>query len=141
MDLLTDIINVKTEGNTDILNITPEIEKVFAKANITEGIMHLFVIGSTAGLTTIEYEPGLVEDLRNYFKRTAPEDIDYKHHERWHDNNGHSHIRATIVKQSFSLPIFNKKIILGTWQQVILVDFDTRPRSREIVVQIFGKTV
>jgi secondary thiamine-phosphate synthase enzyme len=100
--------------------------------------MTVFVVGSTAGLTTIEYEPGLVHDIKKAFERIAPESGHYQHHEKWGDDNGHSHVRATLLGPGLTIPVVSGKLPLGTWQQVILVDFDTRPRNREIVVQITG---
>lgn len=129
----THILHFKTRGNTDIIDITDKVQKLIA---IEEGIVNLFVVGSTAALSVMEYEPGLIEDIKIALDKLAPEDGHYFHHERWHDDNGHSHVRATVIGPSISVPIISGKLKLGTWQQIILMDFDTRKREREVVVQI-----
>jgi len=129
-------IKKATKGNTDIVNITDDVNKAIKKSEIEEGIANVFVVGSTAGLTTIEYEPGLEKDLKAFFEKVIPRDIKYSHEERWHDDNGHSHIRASLLKPNLSVPIIDNKPALGTWQQIVLVDFDTRGREREIIVSV-----
>jgi len=129
-------IKKATKGNTDIVNITDDVNKAIKKSKIEEGIANVFVVGSTAGLTTIEYEPGLEKDLKAFFEKVIPRDIKYSHEERWHDDNGHSHIRASLLKPNLSVPVIENKPALGTWQQIVLVDFDTRPREREIIISI-----
>jgi len=129
-------IKKATKGNTDIVNITDDVNKAIKKSKIEEGIANVFVVGSTAGLTTIEYEPGLEKDLKAFFEKVIPRDIKYSHEERWHDDNGHSHIRASLLKPNLSVPIIDNKPALGTWQQIVLVDFDTRGREREIIVSV-----
>ena len=109
------------------------------KSGFREGNIVLFVSGSTAGITTIEYELGLVKDLRDMFERIVPSSFDYKHHGKWNDNNGHSHIRASLLKSDLVVPFRDGKLVLGRWQQIVLVDFDTSPRNREIIVQISGE--
>jgi secondary thiamine-phosphate synthase enzyme len=99
----------------------------------------IFVPGSTAGVTTIEYEPGLLQDYPAFFEKIIPSDVNYRHNETWHDGNGHSHIRAALQGASFTVPFSGRKLLLGTWQQIILVDFDARPRDRKVVVQLTGK--
>ncbi len=129
-------IKKATNGNTDIVNITDDINKAVKKSQIEEGVANVFVRGSTAGLTTVEYEPGLKKDLKAFFEKIIPRNIKYYHEEKWHDDNGHSHIRASLLKPNLSVPIIDNKLALGTWQQIVLVDFDTRGREREIIVSV-----
>jgi secondary thiamine-phosphate synthase enzyme len=136
--VITDAIRVSTKGNADIIDITDRARDAVRRSGLTSGIMTLFVVGSTAGLTTIEYEPGLVADIQETFERVAPEAIRYAHHERWGDGNGHSHVRASLLGPSLTVPFSGKELVLGTWQQIILIDFDTHGRQREVVVQIIG---
>jgi secondary thiamine-phosphate synthase enzyme len=132
-------LSVQSRGHTDVIDITPKIQKILSECKLKEGTATLFVTGSTAGLTTIEYEPGLVKDIKAAFQRIAPDHIDYAHHARWGDNNGHSHVRASILGSSLVIPFVKGTLTLGTWQQIILVDFDTRERERNLVVQIMGE--
>jgi secondary thiamine-phosphate synthase enzyme len=132
-------IAVKTRGNGDTLDITPGVERAIAESNLTGGVVTLFVVGSTAALTTIEYEDGAVSDLGRAIERLAPRGLEYEHHLRWGDDNGHSHVRAALLGPSLSVPFVGSRLTLGTWQQIILIDFDTRPRQREVVVQIIGE--
>ena len=132
-------IAVKTRGNDDTLDITPGVERAIAEANLASGVVTLFVVGSTAALTTVEYEDGAVHDLGRAIERLAPRGMDYEHHLRWGDGNGHSHVRAALVGPSLSVPFVGGRLTLGTWQQIILIDFDTRPRQREVVAQIIGE--
>ncbi len=136
----TEHLQVKTRGNCHVLNITEEVGRAVAGSGINSGVATLFNVGSTAGLTTTEYEPGLVNhDLRAAFERIAPEDGRYEHENTWNDDNGHSHVRASLLGPSLSVPFVDGRLTLGTWQQIILVDFDTRPRSRTVVCQIVGE--
>ncbi|AFH48671.1 Hypothetical protein IALB_0959 [Ignavibacterium album JCM 16511] len=130
--------NVKTKGNSDIIDITNAIEKIVEENNFTEGNALIFVSGSTAAITTIEYEPGLLKDYPKLFDKLIPESESYHHNFTWHDGNGHSHLRAALQKSSFTVPFKNSKLLLGIWQQIILVDFDNRSRNREIIVQLTG---
>ena len=132
-------ITIKTRGNDDALDITTGVERAIAESNLTNGIVTLFVVGSTAALTTIEYEDGAVNDLGRAIERIAPRAVEYEHHLRWNDDNGHSHVRAALLGPSLSVPFVGGRLTLGTWQQIILIDFDTRPRQREVVVQIIGE--
>jgi secondary thiamine-phosphate synthase enzyme len=132
-------INVKTSGEGDLVNLNGKIEEQVKKSGVREGILHLFAVGSTVALTTIEYEEGLREDLFNVLERVAPRNAEYKHHLRWGDYNGHSHVRASIIGPSISIPVGEGRPILGTWQQVVLVELDTRPRSRKIIATIIGE--
>jgi secondary thiamine-phosphate synthase enzyme len=132
-------IAVKTRGNDDTIDITSGVERALAEANLASGIVTLFVVGSTAALTTIEYEDGALRDLSRAIERLAPRGMEYEHHLRWGDGNGHSHVRAALLGPSLSVPFVGGRLTLGTWQQIILIDFDTRPRQREVVVQIIGE--
>ena len=139
--LKTQQIKVKTKGNCDVVNITEQVSKFVAKSHINSGTITLFNVGSTAGITTTEYEPGLVNyDLAAAFEKIAPRNARYEHEETWHDDNGHSHVRASLLGPSISVPIVGGELTLGTWQQIILVDFDTRPRTRTVVCQIVGES-
>jgi secondary thiamine-phosphate synthase enzyme len=129
---------VDSRGNNHVIDITPEVADSVARAGIAGGIVTVFVTGSTAGVTTVEFEPGLVADLDAAFQRVVPREIDYRHHERWGDDNGHSHVRASLLGPSLTVPFIDGRLTLGTWQQIVLIDFDTRPRSREYVIQIIG---
>tara|TARA_Y100001960_G_C14571463_1_gene776056 strand:- start:114 stop:533 length:420 start_codon:yes stop_codon:yes gene_type:complete len=127
---------VNTNGFTDILDITEQVTAILQDSKKKDGIINVFVVGSTAGITTIEFEEGAVLDLKNAFERMAPMDANYSHNERWGDGNGFSHIRASILGPSLSIPFKNETIELGTWQQIVLVDFDNRKRERNIIVTI-----
>ena len=133
-------IHRDTRGNGHILDLTEDVHRVVAEAGVETGQATLMVVGSTAALTTLEYEPGLVDhDIVAALERIAPEDGRYRHEETWHDDNGHSHVRASLIGPSLALPIADGSIPLGTWQQVVLVDLDTRPRSRTVVVTVVGE--
>ncbi|HSD85835.1 MAG TPA: secondary thiamine-phosphate synthase enzyme YjbQ [Anaerolineae bacterium] len=130
---------LKTRGNGDTIDITPAVARAIDEANLAGGIVTLFVVGSTAALTTIEYEDGVVSDLGRVLEKIVPRQAEYEHHLRWGDDNGHSHVRAALLGPSLSVPFVGGRLTLGTWQQIILVDFDTRPRQREVVAQIIGE--
>lgn len=133
-------IQVKTTGNCDIVDITEKTMEAVAKSGIVSGTVTLFNVGSTAGITTTEYEPGLVNyDIAAALERVAPQNGPYEHEKTWHDDNGHSHVRASLLGPSLSVPVVEGRLTLGTWQQIILVDFDTRPRTRKVVCQIVGE--
>ena len=133
-------INVETKGNCDIVNITEQVSEAIGQSDITDGTVTLFNVGSTAGITTTEYEPGLVNyDIAAVFEKIAPQNGRYEHEETWHDDNGHSHVRAALLGPSLSVPVVDGQLLLGTWQQIILVDFDTRPRTRTVICQIIGE--
>ena len=139
MSIYSDTFILETGGETDIVDITDQIEQILDKSDMSNGTATVFVGGSTAGITTIEFEAGLLQDLREAYERLAPRNGYYAHNERWGDGNGFAHVRASMTRQDMSIPFIRKKLILGTWQQVILVDFDNRPRKREITVQIVGE--
>ncbi len=137
--VVTKRIDIQTRGECDILDITPQVSKQVAGANINSGTVTLFVAGSTAGITTIEFESGLLADFQSMWQRDIPENIPYHHDRRWGDGNGYSHVRASLLGSSLVVPFTDKRLTLGTWQQIVLVDFDNRPRSRQIVLQIMGE--
>lgn len=140
MEIATETISIRTKGNTDIIDITPSVQEIVSKLNFREGSATIFAVGSTAGLTTVEYEPGLVKkDLPRLFDQLAPYGKDYAHHNTWGDDNGSSHVRASLLGCSLVVPFVDGKLTLGTWQQIAYLDFDTRSRSRQIVVQVIGK--
>ena len=138
--VVTKKIQVSTNGNSEVLDLTPQAVKAVAESGVSAGTATLFVVGSTAAITTTEYEPGLVNhDIKAAFEKIAPKNARYEHEETWHDDNGHSHVRASLLGPSLTVPIVDGKLTLGTWQQIILVDFDTRSRSRQIICQISGE--
>jgi secondary thiamine-phosphate synthase enzyme len=130
---------IQTTGKTDLVDITQKVKEKVEESRITNGNIVLFIPGSTAALTTIEFERGVINDLRKAVERLAPRDIPYEHDARWGDGNGYAHVRAALVGPSLTIPIINKRLLLGTWQQVILMDFDNRPRRREIITQTIGE--
>ncbi len=131
-------ITIATKGFSDILNITGSVEDVVKKSGIMEGIVAVTAIGSTASVTTIEFEPALKEDMRELLNRIAPETMRSRHSETWGDDNGFSHLRATLMGPGITLPVENGKPLTGTWQQVVLIDHDNRPRNRKIRIQVLG---
>ncbi len=132
-------VQVRSKGEGDIIDISERVRRVVERSGIRVGVAQVFVVGSTAAVTTMEYEPGLVEDLPQALERIAPRDAEYKHHLRWGDYNGHSHVRASIIGPSLMIPVRDGEPVLGTWQQVILVELDVRPRNRRIVVTVMGE--
>jgi len=137
--IVTESIGLDTKGHCDIIDITPQVADVLAKTKMESGSVTVFVTGSTAGITTIEYEPGLISDLKEMWQRLVPENIPYGHDRAWGDGNGYSHVRASLLGASLVIPFTGKRLVLGTWQQVVLLDFDNRPRSRNLVVQVTGE--
>lgn len=138
MDFLTGKIQFNTNGDSDIKDLTADVEKIISEHGYTEGNVLLFVPGSTAALTTIEFEPGLLKDYPEFMEKLVPAGKIYHHDMTWHDGNGHSHIRAALQGPSLHIPFIKGRLTLGTWQQVIFIDFDTRPRERTVVYQIIG---
>jgi secondary thiamine-phosphate synthase enzyme len=132
-------IRIGTKGNCDIIDITEEVEQAVAGSGIADGIVCVFSPGATAGVTTIEYESGLLKDLEEMMELFAPKGRGYHHDARWGDGNGHSHLRASLLGPSLSVPVRNSTLVLGTWQQIVFIDFDARPRERSVVVQIVGE--
>ena len=135
----SDRFQVATQGHTQVVDVTPAVMRVLDASGIQQGLLVVFVVGSTAGLTTTEAEPGLMtHDLKAFFERVAPEGEFYQHEATWNDDNGHAHVRASVLGPSVTIPVVAGRLTLGTWQQIVLLDFDTRPRQRELVVQIVG---
>lgn len=132
-------IFISTRGNNEIINITTDVEEVVKKSGIREGIVTVFVVGSTAGITTIEYEPGLMKDLPESLENIAPMKKRYHHDDTWNDGNGYAHIRSSIIGTSLTIPITDARLESGTWQQIVLVDFDNRARQRSIICKIIGE--
>jgi secondary thiamine-phosphate synthase enzyme len=132
----THYIELRTKGNCDIIDITSNLREIVEAQSLSEGIIFLSVIGSTAALTTMEYEPGLKQDLTNAFEKLLPYKKDYEHNFTWSDDNGHSHLRSSLVKTQLFVSVTKAKLDLGTWQQVVLIDFDTQARQRKIVAKI-----
>ena len=130
--------SIKAKGNTSITDITENVQSKLNSSGFREGNALIFVSGSTAGITTIEYEPGLLKDYPAFFEKIIPSNQRYHHDETWHDGNGHSHVRASLQGASFTVPFIHKKLLLGSWQLIILIDFDNHPRQREIIVQLSG---
>ena len=132
-------LSIHTKGEGDIQDITQKVSNAVAETRLQSGIVTVFVAGSTGALTTIEYEPGLLTDLPNILDRIAPKSLPYEHEKRWHDGNGHSHIRASLIGPSITVPFINTRLTLGTWQQLVFVELDVRSRTRNIVLQIIGE--
>lgn len=139
MTVLTKIIQIQSKGEMDIINITNQASAAVGESNIENGIITVFVSGSTAAVTTIEYEPGLMHDFPEMLSRVAPKDIQYKHDNTWHDGNGHSHVRASLLGPSLTIPIVEGNMSLGTWQQLVLLELDTRARNRNLILQLIGE--
>lgn len=139
MALVTDSIDVATRGDSHMIDLTDRVQEVVRRHGFREGQALVFVSGSTAGLTTVEFEPGLQQDLPAAFERLAPRGMRYAHEETWHDDNGHAHVRASLLGPSLAVPFKDGRLLLGTWQQIVLLDFDTRPRRRALVVQLSGE--
>lgn len=130
---------VNTRREMDVVDITRQVEKCVSASGLTSGIVNVFVQGSTAAISTIEYEEGLARDLETALERIAPKDAEYLHHLRWHDDNGRSHVRATIIGPSITVPFENGRLVLGTWQQIVLIELDTRGRTRKVYVTVMGR--
>lgn len=136
---MTEYIKVSTKGNSEVVDITDKVAEKVRNCGLQEGIVTIFVSGSTASVTTTEFEPGLRKDLPEMLERIAPGDNRYHHNDTWGDGNGHAHVRASFLGPSLTVPFSNGTMLLGTWQQIVLIDFDNRPRYRDIVVQLLGK--
>lgn len=139
MKIVTERLGLETRGNGDLLDITGKISQVLHAAKLRNGTMTIFVIGSTAAITTFEYEPGMIQDVRDMFEKLVPMDRHYHHDDTWGDANGFSHLRASLQGPSLTIPFEDGKLLLGTWQQVVLAEFDNRPRQRRIVVHMAGE--
>jgi len=138
MSIETCDIFVKTTDKTDIIDLTSRVGEIIRESSVLQGAAVLFTPGSTAALTTIEYESGVINDLKKAIARMAPKDLYYEHNERWGDGNGYSHVRSALIGPSLHIPIMNGTLTLGTWQQIVLLDFDNRSRKRQVILQISG---
>ena len=134
-----DTITLSTKGFTDVIDITDEVTKIAGESGIQNGLVTIFCPGSTGGITTIEFESGVINDLKKAIEKILPSNIPYEHDKRWGDGNGFSHVRAALIKPSLSIPVVKGKLALGTWQQIVFIDFDNRERNREVIVQIIGE--
>jgi secondary thiamine-phosphate synthase enzyme len=139
MTVITMTIQVQSAGEGDLINLTDQTTKIVEQSKIVVGIATVFISGSTAAVTTIEYEPGLKHDFPEMLSRVAPRNIEYEHDNTWHDGNGHSHVRASLIGPSLTIPFKNHRLLLGTWQQIVLIEMDTRPRRRSIITQVMGE--
>ena len=139
MPVITKKIQIKSKSENDILDITDRVSQIVNESRIENGVVIVFVVGSTAAITTLEYEPGLRKDFPEMLSRLAPREIEYSHDNTWHDGNGHSHVRASLIGPSLVIPLVEGSLTLGTWQQIVLVEMDTRPRERKIVLQVIGE--
>jgi secondary thiamine-phosphate synthase enzyme len=139
MNVITKIVQLKPSKEDDIIDVTKQTLDALRESELNNGIVNVFVAGSTAAVTTIEYEPGLRYDFPKMLSRIAPRDIQYRHDETWHDGNGHSHVRASLVGPSLTIPFSNGALLLGTWQQIVMLEMDTRPRERALTIQILGE--
>jgi len=135
----TSFLEVNSKGEGDVIDLTDKLQEVLDKSGLKNGVLTVFVPGSTGAITTIEYEPGLVVDIRNVLERIAPKGAYYEHEKRWHDGNGHSHVRASLIGPSLTIPFIDGKLTLGTWQQVVFLELDIRPRHRRLVIQMIGE--
>ena len=139
MTVITKTAQIETRGENDVINITGQTSKALEESKLEDGIVTVFISGSTAAITTIEYEPGLIQDFPRMLSRIVPKDIEYQHDNTWHDGNGHSHVKASLIGPSMTIPFKDGNLMLGTWQQIVLLETDTRPRERKIILQIIGE--
>jgi secondary thiamine-phosphate synthase enzyme len=139
MSVETHTISLETQGNGDIRDITPQVQDCVKNSPLSQGIATIFTPSATSALTTLEFEPGCIRDLQRLFDEIIPPDREYTHNQRWGDGNGHSHARAALLRSSFTVPFVDNDLTLGTWQSLIFMDFDNRPRSRKLIVQLLGE--
>jgi secondary thiamine-phosphate synthase enzyme len=139
LTVVTKQLSVNTRGEGDILDVTEDVAEAVIESSLKNGVVTIFVPGSTGALTTIEYEPGLLKDLPNVLERVAPKRLEYEHERRWHDGNGHSHVRASIIGPCLTVPFVNGRLTLGTWQQIVFLELDVHSRSRQLILQIIGE--
>jgi len=137
--VVTRSLQVSSAGENDVIDLTEGVRKALKEARLGSGIVTVFVSGSTGAVTTMEYEPGLVKDFPRMLERASPRSISYEHHKTWNDDNGRSHVKASLVGPSITVPFVGGELVLGTWQQIVFIELDTRPRRRDIVVQILGE--
>ena len=138
MNIMNERITFETKGAGDLIDITGDLQRLLNKSTLMDGNMTVFITGSTAGITTFEYEPGMIKDIREFYEKLAPSGVHYHHDDTWGDANGFSHVRAAFTGPSLTMPFEDGRLLLGTWQQVVLAEFDNRPRRRELVVQLMG---
>jgi secondary thiamine-phosphate synthase enzyme len=140
LKVVTKSFEVKSRGENEVVDVTRDVREALKASGLSDGVAVVFVVGSTAAITIMEFEAGLVKDFPAMLERTAPESgVEYEHHRKWHDANGHSHVKASLVGPSLSIPFVGGEMVLGQWQQVVYLEFDVRPRTRKIVVQILGE--
>lgn len=139
MKIINEKLKINTKGNPELINITSHLQKLLSQSNFKIGSVTVFVVGSTAAITTFEYEPGMIKDMQELYERLIPKNRHYAHDETWNDANGFSHLRAALQGPSLTIPFEDGRLMLGTWQQVVLAEFDNQPRHRQIVVQIIGE--
>ena len=139
LTISTESIKIQSKGENDMIDLTEKISDVVTKSGIANGSIIIFVSGSTGSITTIEFEPGLIQDFPEMLKRVAPKNLDYGHERMWHDGNGHSHVKASLLGPSLTIPFIDGQLCLGTWQQIVFVELDTRERTRNLVLQIIGE--
>ena len=139
MTIITKTIQVKSRGENEMVDMTKQTSRLLTESKLEEGLVTVFVSGSTAAISTIEYEPGLINDFPDMLSRVVPNDIEYQHNETWHDGNGHSHVRASLIGPSLTVPFKDRNLILGTWQQIVFIELDTRSRKRRIILQLIGE--
>ncbi len=139
MTVVSKSIQIRSKGENDMIDLTDQISEFVGDSGIPNGIVTIFVSGSTGSITTIEFEPGLIKDFPEMLSRIAPKNLDYGHEQMWHDGNGHSHVKASLVGPSLTVPFSNGKMLLGTWQQIVFLELDTRARTRNLVLQIIGE--
>jgi secondary thiamine-phosphate synthase enzyme len=137
--IATDIISLRTKGFTDVLDISDAVTKIVKQSGMQNGLVNVFCSGSTGSIATIEYESGVINDLKKAIEKITPSDMPYEHDKRWGDGNGFSHVRAALMKPSLTIPLVKAKLTLGTWQQIVFIDFDNRGRERNVVVQVMGE--
>ena len=140
IELITTNLTLATRGFTDIIDISPHLQNIVKESGLKEGQLLVFIPGSTAGLTTVEFESGLEADLKAFFEKIIPMDGTYQHNVKWHDGNGYAHVRASLLKPTLIIPFNEARMCLGTWQQVVFIDFDNRPRNRQLIVQLTGQS-
>jgi secondary thiamine-phosphate synthase enzyme len=139
MTVSTKLIKIHSKGENDMIDLTEEISSFVKKSGISNGTITVFISGSTGSVTTIEYEPGLIKDFPEMLDRIVPKDLDYGHERMWHDGNGHSHVKASLMGPSLTVPLMDGELCLGTWQQIVFVELDTRSRTRDLILQILGE--
>ena len=139
MTVVSKSIQIRSKGENDMIDLTDQVSEFVGNSGISNGTVTIFVSGSTGSITTIEFEPGLIKDFPEMLGRIAPKDLDYGHEQMWHDGNGHSHVKASLVGPSLTVPFSNEEMLLGTWQQIVFLELDTRSRTRNLVLQIIGE--